>query len=138
MKIQLEPATFRIPVTTDWKTCENKEWREAPTKDIWVHENGEQLYAWAAALRETKKAGKRLPTDEELEGMELEDFSGLLAGYRVMNGTFYNRGTYTFVWSSSEAGGNVWGRALHSSFPTVNRRTYTKDYGFSVRCLLEE
>jgi hypothetical protein len=29
--------------------------------------NGEQLFTWNAAIRETQKVGKRMPTDEEFE-----------------------------------------------------------------------
>ena len=137
MKIQLEPTTFRIPVTTEWKTCKNKEWRESPTGDVWVHDNGEQLYTWDSAIRETKNVGKRLPTDEELEGMKPEDFAGLLVGYRGTDGSFYNRGTYSSVWSSNESGGDAWKRALYYGHMSVYRNTLAKAYGFSVRCVLE-
>ena len=137
MKIQLEPNTFKIPVTKKWETCEDKEWREAPTKDVWVHDSGEQLFTWGAAMRETKKVGKRLPTDEELEGMESKDFAGLLVGYRNTDGSFYHRGTYSSDWSSSDFGGNAWSRYLNSGCTTVYRYAYTKAYGFSARCVLE-
>ena len=138
MKIQLEPATFRIPVTEDWKPCESKEWRESPTGDVWVHDSGEQLYTWDSAIRETKKVGKRLPTDEELEGMQPEDFSGLLVGDRYTDGSFSNSGTHTFVWSSSESDSYAWSRGLYSGFPTVYRGTVPKASGFSARCVLEK
>ena len=139
MKIQLEPTTFRIPVTEDWKTCEDKEWRESPTKDVWEHEtSGEQLFTWDAAMRETKNVGKRLPTDEELEGMEPKDFTGLLVGSRSTDGSFGNRGSLTGVWSSSDFGGDAWTRYLHSGDSTVYRGAYSKAYGFSARCVLEK
>ena len=138
MKVKLEPTTFRIPVTTEWKTCEDKEWRESPTRDIWVHEDGEQLYTWNAAMREIKKVGKRLPTDEELEGMEPKDFTDPLVGYRDTDGEFYARGTHTYVWSSSESGCYAWRRCLGSRGTTVYRNTGTKAAGFSARCVREE
>ena len=138
MKIQLEPTTFRIPVTNNWKPCENKEWVESPMGDIWAHKNGEQLYTWNAAMREIKKVGKRLPTDDELEGIEPKDFAGLFVGYRSPDVSFYNRGTTTGVWSSSDSGGYAWSRCLYSCDSTVRRYPNTKAYGFSVRCVLEE
>ena len=138
MKIQLEPTTFRIPVTAEWKTCKNKEWRESPTGDVWVHDSGEQLFTWDASKRETKKVGKRLPTDEELEGMEPKDFTGLLVGYRNTVGSFSNRGSYTHDWSSSESGGSAWSRNLSSGATTVYRHVNPKAYGFSARCVREE
>ena len=137
MKIQLEPVTFKIPVTEDWKPCENKEWRESPTGDVWVHYSGEQLYSWDAALRETKKAGKRLPTDEELDGMQPEDFAGLLVGYRNTDGAFNHRGSITYLWSSTESGSDAWRRYIFSSGTTVYRDTDSKAYGFSARTIKE-
>ena len=137
MKIQLEPTTFKIPVTTYWKTCKNKEWRESPTGDVWVHDSGEQLYTWDSAMRETKKVGKRLPTDNEMDEIAPKDFAGLLVGYRSTDGSFSNRGTFTHYWSSSELGGNAWLRYLYFGYSTVYRNTYSKAYGFSARCVLE-
>ena len=136
MKIQLEPNTFRIPVTKKWETCEDKEWRESPTRDIWVHKNGEQLYTWNAAMRETKKAGKRLPTYAELEEMELKDFAGLPAGYRYTDGAFSYRG-FTYLWSSSEQGSDAWICLLYCCYSTIELSANPKTYGFSVRCVLE-
>ena len=139
MKVKLEPTTFKIPVTTEWKTCKNKEWRESPTKDVWVHEtSGEQLFTWDVAIRETKKVGKRLPTDVELEGMKPKDFTGLLVGHRLTDGSFNNRCTCTNVWTSSESSGSAWGRALYFGATLVYHGTSPKAYGFSARCILEK
>ena len=138
MKIQLEPATFRIPVTEDWKPCENKKWRESPTNDVWVHDCGEQLFTWDSAIRETTKVGKRLPTDEELEEMQPEDFTDLLAGHRGTDGSFDFRGAHAYIWTSTCLGENAWERNLYSGDTTVFRGTFTKSYGFSARCVLRE
>jgi len=41
---------------------------ENKTGDVWVLlSNREQFFTWIAAIRETKKTGKRVPTDEEFE-----------------------------------------------------------------------
>src|SRR3989339_155863 len=62
-------------------------------------------------------------------------FMGLLAGYRSTNGSFFNLGAYTNLWSSLESGGSAWRRYLYSGFVSVYRETGDKTFGFSVRCL---
>jgi len=61
--------------------------------------------------------------------------SGLLAGYRNTDGSFNNRGTHAYIWSSLESGTNAWRRNLNSGNATVNRNANNKLNGFSVRCI---
>ena len=66
----------------------------------------------------------------------LSGFEGNLAGYRDSDGTFYNRGSSGYFWSSSQdSATGAWRRLLSSSSATVYRNTGYKAYGFSVRCL---
>ena len=58
-----------------------------------------------------------------------------LAGYRNTDGSFYVRGTYVDLWSSSPSSTSAWYRFLNSTNATVYRFTNSKAYGFSVRCL---
>jgi hypothetical protein len=100
--------------------------------------NGEQLFTWDAAIRETKKAGKRVPTDEEFEELNKEYFGEIIhTGYRSPNGSFYNLGDGAHFWSSSEIDNNAWNKFLFSSSFTVNRNINDKSYGFSIRCIKE-
>ena len=141
-KIELEPKNFRVN-SNGWTkiTVDGKEYLENPEKDIWElldeEYRGEQLFTWDSAMRETKKAGERIPTDEEFKKLEKKDFGKInYTGNRYINGFFLNRGTYTFLWSStSELGANAWRRDLHSSNSTVYRSTGDKENGFSVRCV---
>ena len=86
-----------------------------------------------------KGAGKSLKAVGQGSGVgagdDLVGFSSLLPGYRVADGTFYNRSSYTYIWSSSPSGTSAWYRNLYSTYATVYRRTDSKAYGFSVRCL---
>ena len=63
-------------------------------------------------------------------------FNAKMAGYRSTDGSCYV-GSNTYFWSSSEGGAGAWSRYLTTSYSTVRRYTYSKAYGFSVRCLLE-
>lgn len=119
-----------------------KSYLENLQKDIWEildgDYKGEQLFTLDAAMRETEKAGKRMPTDEEFTELlkVKEDMPKLLlAGHRNTDGSFYNRGTYAYFWSSTESGASAWLRILSSGISTVNRATNDKAFGFSVRCL---
>ena len=64
-------------------------------------------------------------------------FTALPAGYRDTGGSFYNRGSYAYFWSSSASfSSNAWFRYLYSSRSTVYRNNDgDKAFGFSVRCL---
>ena len=78
--------------------------------------------------------GSKLST-ETSGGTNSSGFTGHLAGYRFTDGTFVNRGTYAFLWSSSQSGSTAWYRGLGSGISTVIRFSGTKAYGFSVRCV---
>ena len=70
-------------------------------------------------------------------------FSVLPGGYRSYdNGTFANIGYKAYFWSSTEADSNVWGseigvwsRILSYSQSAIYRNEYSKQDGFSVRCV---
>ena len=141
-----EPHNFRVN-SNGWKKiiADNEEYLENPEGDIWEilegEANGEQLFTWNAAMRETKKAGKRMPTDEEFSEIlkSKADMPNLiLAGNRTTAGSFYDRGARADFWSSTESGANAWYRCLYLSLATVYRATNDKADGFSVRCLKEE
>ena len=59
-----------------------------------------------------------------------------LAGYRFSGGsTFLSRGNYTNLWSSTVDGSNARARHLDQNFSSVLRNSWSKAYGFSVRCI---
>ncbi|MFH1759210.1 MAG: FISUMP domain-containing protein, partial [Patescibacteria group bacterium] len=98
----------------------------------------EQLFTWQAAMRETKKAGKRMPTDEEFTELlkTKSDMPNIvLAGHRSTNGSFFNQGTCAYFWSSTESSTDAWFWLLSSSAATVSRSARSQASGFSIRCL---
>lgn len=64
-------------------------------------------------------------------------FTGLPAGYRGYdNGYYTSMGYDGCFWSSSEGNsGNAWYRVLNCYSSNVYRGSYSKQYGFSIRCL---
>ena len=146
-KLELEDENFRVD-SAGWKRQTNKQgitYLENPEKDIWEYVDGipddlvgQQLFTWKSAMRETAKAGKRIPTDEEWNSLEKDILkkNSCFSGYRNTNGgAFYNLSSLAHFWSSSISGGNAWRRFLNSSYSTVYRTASNQAYGFSVRCL---
>jgi len=142
-KLELEDYNFKInsdgwkKITVGWENYLVNE-----KEDIWeiLDEEckGEQLFTWDAAMRETKKLGKTIPTDEQLDNL-LKDKSDLenitFPGDRDTNGSFYALGSNLYLWSSAPSGSNAWSRLLYTSYSTVYRYALNKARGFSVRCL---
>ena len=142
IKLELEDHNFRVN-SDGWKkiTVDGEAYLEAPTGDIWElfdgGYRGEQLFTWEAAMRETKKAGKRMPTDEEFNDLTKDDIKNIVyTGYRLAVGSFYNRGNYANLWSFSEYSSTyAWRRYLFYGSATVGRSYVDKTSGFSVRCV---
>ena len=145
MKTTFKPHNFRINSTGWDKTIsDGEEYLVNPTDDVWEitggEYKGEQLFTWDAAMRETQKAGERMPTDEEFSEIlkTKEDMPNLVfPGYRTIAGTYNSPGTTTYFWSSTQSGADAWNRNLDASYSTIYRSAYTKAFGFSVRCVEE-
>jgi len=142
-KLKLEDHNFRVN-SDGWKkiTVDDKEYLLNEKEDIWeiLHGEfrGEQLFTWDAAIRETKKAKKRMPTDEEWNLFEKENIKNIkYVGFRYTDGTFRNSGSYTYLWSSLQSSSSAWDRNLGSSEARVGRNLNSKLNGFSVRCIQE-
>lgn len=147
--LNLEQHNFRVPEIngippSKWEK-EKSGLLVAPTGDVWSvnlpgeKEHGEQLFTWDAAIREAKRAGKRIPTDAEFSELfkTQADMPNLVfAGYRPTDGSFASRATYAYFWASSQLDGTTaWYRYLYSTAATVNRNPVSQQYGFSLRCL---
>lgn len=73
---------------------------------------------------------------ESGNGTNESGFSGLPGGSRDNVGTFYYIGKFGFWWSSSESNtGGAWNRNLNYINGFVYRNVFSKETGFSVRCL---
>ena len=63
-------------------------------------------------------------------------FTGLPGGYRFYTGTFNVIGNYGLWWSASEFDTTyAWSRYLYYYYGNATRDYYSKNLGFSVRCL---
>lgn len=140
--LEFQEHNFRVN-SDGWKkiTVDGKSYLENDKKDIWefLDENkGEQLFTWDSAMRETKKAGLRMPTDDEFTELlkTKSDMPNVIfTGYRSTDGSFCNGGKSAYFWSSVGSGGSAWVRYLDSRIAGVGRGMDAVAYGFSVRCL---
>ena len=142
--LELEEENFKIN-SDGWKkiTVDDEEYLENPEKDIWElldgECRGEQLFTYDSAMRETKKAGKVIPSNEQLSELlkTPEDLKNVVfPGFRTTYGSYYNQGFNLYLWSSSESSSSdAWLRYFYYSRSVVYRTTNSKGIGFSVRCL---
>ena len=141
--MELEEHNFRID--SEWweeKVYKWIEYKVNPGWDIiefldWKYES-EQLFTYEAMLRETKKAGKRVPTYEEFReivknGTDIPNLT--LTGF-ISNDdfSFYYLGGYAYFWSYSSRNTSYPGVFLNSS-NVLHFSSWENNYGFSVRCL---
>ncbi|MCK5285953.1 MAG: hypothetical protein KAJ58_01875 [Candidatus Pacebacteria bacterium] len=149
--LQLEDHNFKID-STGWNQLVGKDgegnkiiYLENPEKDVWEYVSGvpkeligEQLFAFPATMRETKRSEKQVPTNPEWDILAKTkgDIPNLVfAGYRDTNGTFFYLSSGAFFWSSSISGSTAWYRYLYSSNSAVFRIAYNQAHGVSIRCL---
>ena len=118
-----------------------------------------RLYTWNAA-RTACPSGWHLPSKDEFEmlfsavggqsiagkmlkstsvnGTDAYSFSALLAGIRFNGGYFTDMGHYAHFWSSTEYkydNNNAYNMYLRNSEDNAHLPNYSKDSGFSVRCV---
>ena len=76
------------------------------------------------------------PATPASPGTNTSGFSVLPGGWRYSDGSFNNIRDDAFFWSATESGLNVaWFRGLNASNGVVDRGSYYKSVGASVRCL---
>lgn len=69
-------------------------------------------------------------------GTDQYGFTALPGGYRNYGGNFYGIGYYGYWWSASEnVAYDAWFRHMSYSISYVFRNYYSKELGFSVRCV---
>ena len=125
------PQGWHLPTDEEWKVLEG-----AVDSQYGIGDPEWDIYWDYRGL----DAGTNLKTTsgwyDNGNGTDLFGFSGLPGGYRDYDGYFSSVGGYGRWWTSTEIdGGNAWLRYLYFISPEVGRFSYSKEYGFSVRCL---
>ena len=144
-KIELEKENFKVD-SCGWEQFSNEQgilYLENSEKDIWEYVDGvpaeligQQLFTQGAAIRETQKVGKRMPTDKEFDQFGKKDFNEVIyVGNRSTDQSFRNLREYAYCWSRSMDAQFAWARGITHEGKNVCRHAYDQDYGFFVRCL---
>ena len=128
------PIGWHIPTDNEWKILEGTVDSQYPVGDpVWDAEGWRGLDA-GGNLKEAGISHWNSPN----EGATNESgFTALPGGYRHGTfGYFLYVGALGYFWSSSQMlTSYAWFRNLKYSSANVNRYNYSKEYGFSVRCL---
>ncbi|MFA4942084.1 MAG: fibrobacter succinogenes major paralogous domain-containing protein [Patescibacteria group bacterium] len=72
-----------------------------------------------------------------LNGNNSSDFTALMPGYYENSGAFTSLNTETSFWSASTSGSDSWYHRLSTTWGKVDQNHINRDYGYSVRCLLD-
>lgn len=81
-------------------------------------------------------AGKAMKEKRADAKSEKDVFAGELFGYRNMDGKFYDSGQRLYWWSRTEQDTKLgWCRGLGNKQDNVSRIAFSKNFGFSVRCV---
>lgn len=126
----------------------NEEWIEAGKnkQPAWCYyenkpENGEKygkLYNWYAVNdpRGLAPEGYHIPTVEEMEDFRDEFLDGLSGGFRYDDGCYFSIEVLGSWWGSTEVDStNAWTSYLDFTNSFLYLSSYSKEYGFSVRCV---
>lgn len=122
------PTGWHIPTDADWCTLENY-------VDVGTVDCGATGWRGVEAGGNLKEIGTSHWASPNTGATNLSGFTGLPAGYRHTNNSFYYLSYSTYMWSSNESASNAWLRLLYNNFAQVYRYNEYKNFGFSVRCL---
>jgi uncharacterized protein (TIGR02145 family) len=122
------PAGFHIPSDCEWMYLEHVQGMSITEQNVFNN--------WRSNAADNQGTPGNKLRSQGTGQTNVSGFSGLLAGYRVTNGTFLNRASGGYWWSSSATGATTASsRYLITGYRGVNRYRFNKAIGFSVRCL---
>jgi uncharacterized protein (TIGR02145 family) len=124
------PPGWHLPTDEEWKVLEGSVDSQYGIGNNTWDDGGYRGY----------DAGTNLKTTSGWHGngngTDLFGFSGLPCGRRDFNGPFYNIGSFSNWWSSSEnISSHAWIRNLSCNLLKVRRDVMNKKNGYSVRCI---
>jgi uncharacterized protein (TIGR02145 family) len=132
----IAPKGWHVATDAEWTTMENYLMANGYNYDSTFTGN-----KYAKAMAST--AGWAVSTNTGAVGntdfqsyRNKSGFSAVPGGYRFDDGTFTNIGDHSFWWSSTEySSTDAWYRLAYYYTSNVDRISYTKSFGFSVRCI---
>ncbi len=124
------PTGWHVPTDAEWSSLEN-----SIDPSVNNHPTGQGFRGTDAGSK--LKAVSALWTGSfGITNSNLSGFSALPAGRRDNDGIFYNKGLYSYFWTSTENNSSkAWFRFLSFAYNSSYRSFLDKIGGFSVRCL---
>ena len=127
----IAPAGWHVPTDEEWKTLEMV---------LGMSQSEADDTGYRGTHEGSKLAGRAdLWDDGDLEddaAFDASGFSALPAGYRLLDGSFYNLADDTYFWSDTEYSTlHAWRRRLSYSNSVIHRFRYDKRSGYSFRLL---
>jgi uncharacterized protein (TIGR02145 family) len=120
------PSGWHLPTDDEWKQMEMA---------IGMSQSEADDAGWRGTNEGTKLKATSGWSDNR-NGTDDYGFSVLPGGYRYSTGNFTTIGSHGYWWSATEGSASyAWFRYLNYSTTTIYRLYYTKEYGFSVRCV---
>lgn len=122
------PAGFHIPSDCEWMYLEHGQGMSISEQN--------RIDAWRAHTADNQGTPGYKLRSQGTGQTNASGFSGLFAGYRGANGTYINRSSDGYWWSSSATGAATASfRHLGTGLRGLYRNSSNKTTGFSVRCL---
>lgn len=137
----IAPDGWHVPTDTEFETLRlyiaSQGWNYDGTTDVGTDEENKQGKALATDYGWEPDAGIGTVGNTDYPAIRnISGFSGLPGGHRATGGHFANVGNTGYWWSSTVLStDNAWYRRLRYRSPLVDRGNYSKELGFSVRCL---
>jgi uncharacterized protein (TIGR02145 family) len=121
------------------KTCKLPAKIQGICPNGWHLPDSTEWNALLDAVGGASDAGKVLKSTTDwknYKGTDVYGFSAMPAGYAYSGYSVYSVGEYARFWSSTERNGdNAYNMYLYYSYDYVYFSSYSKTYGFSVRCV---
>ncbi len=127
------PTGWHIPCDEEWNVLEGSVDSQYGIGDPEWDDNVIRGFDVGTRLRSTNG------WDSNGNGNDLAGFSGLPSGIVNADGNFYLITAYAYWWTSTESNNDKsWYNFLNYNSPEVTRLNEDKDYGFNVRCVMDE
>jgi uncharacterized protein (TIGR02145 family) len=122
------PAGWHIPTDGEWCRLE----MHLDDSVLNCTETGYRGYDAGGKLKEEGTTHWASPNTGATDSCR---FTALPGGYRGTTGSFYQFSYYGCFWSSSENSANAWFQRLVYSNSQAYRQAFSKNNGYSVRCI---
>lgn len=134
----IAPTGWHVPTDSEWKILEDYLIAKGYNYDGTTTENKIAKSLASATQWEPSTSTGAVGNNDYLTYQNLSGFTAYPGGYRGYRGTFKNIGNNTYLWSTTEVSSIY---ALHRQIDfddsDLLRNFNYKDYGLSVRCLMD-